>query len=347
MKLELARLRTTSSGARDARRSWEVRERLLVRLTDDAGLSGIGEAAPLPGYSLETIDEVNAALTALDVRALRLDAAVREALASAAALLPRSLPSARFALETALLDLLGKQRALPAPELLGAEHDALRPLAALLGPASEPGLVASAERAVTAGYRCLKSKLGSPGMLDAELAGVSALRSRFGTSISLRLDANGTLAASELECRADSLSALSMELFEEPGGPLPADLPLALDESLQGLTPDAAEALWQTRGARAVVLKPTSLGGIDHCLTLAERATKAGLAVVISHTFEGQFAWRAAAAVALALPNGAAHGLAPHPGLGTTSPLELPVQDGHLRGWTARGLGTMSSIDWP
>jgi hypothetical protein len=58
--------------------------------------------------------------------------------------------------------------------------------------------------------------------------------------------------------------------------------------------------------------------------------------VVISHCFEGPLAFRAAAALALALPSGLAHGLAPHAGVAGAA---LPVQAGSLHAWSEPGLG--------
>ncbi|HEY4157472.1 MAG TPA: hypothetical protein VGM29_05220, partial [Polyangiaceae bacterium] len=87
-------------------------------------------------------------------------------------------------------------------------------------------------------------------------------------------------------------------------------LPLALDESLCGLSPTQAEALWDhTPNLRAIVLKPMLLG-VCACLDLAQRATLRGLAIVLSHTFDDRVALALSAALALAVgsPN-VAHGL--------------------------------------
>jgi L-alanine-DL-glutamate epimerase-like enolase superfamily enzyme len=345
MKLELRRVRHAAPGARDARRSWAARESLLVGISEAGGALGVGEASPLPGYSPDELARVEAALSGLRpaevARALD-HASVRGALLALAELVPSHLPSARFALETAGLDLLGKRRAQSAPELLGAEGARQRQLAALLGPASASSLVSDAEQALRAGFQQLKLKLGEPGRLEPELTATARLREQLGPRVGLRLDANGALGEEELARAWRVLEPLDIELFEEPGQ-LPASLggavPLALDESLQGLSPPAAVALCAARGARCLVLKPTALGGLSHCLSLAELAAQAGKSVVVSHSFDGPFAWRAAAALALALPASLAHGLAPHPALAAWQMAPLPVQGGWLSGWQEPGLG--------
>ncbi len=343
MKLELERVRFETAGVRDARRVWAERESILLSWSEGRARA-VGEAPPLRGYSRDELGRVAAALRGLSpaavASALEHDSALA-ALTALSELLPSDLPSARMALETAALDWLGRRRGVPAPELLGAQPGTQRTLAALLGPAGAPTLFRDAERALEAGFRHLKLKLGEPGELDRELDALASLRQRLDPSIALRLDANGVLGAEELERAWPVLEPLRIELFEEPGT-LPARLtgvlPLAPDESLQGLAPGAALELVQARAARWVVLKPTALGGLAHCLRLAELAHQAGSNVVVSHCFDGPFAFRAAAALALALPASAAHGLAPHPALAGWSTGPLPVHGAVLSAWSEPGL---------
>ena len=60
-------------------------------------------------------------------------------------------------------------------------------------------------------------------------------------------------------------------------------VPVALDESLAGMPPPA---LQDHEYARAVVLKPTLLGGISPTLRLANRAKELGISPVISSAYE-------------------------------------------------------------
>lgn len=353
MKLERRRVSVRTPRAQDARRTWPERDSLLLRLTDAVGHHGIGEASPLPDYSPDRLDEVEPALAAVamqDVEAALAQPTTRAALTAIASLLPHHLPSARMALETAALDLLGQRQRLSAPLLLGAEAGARRPLAQLLGAAGSPTLPADAERALQAGYRHFKLKLGAPGQLPRELAGVQALRERYGEQVVLRLDANGALSAAEIEQAWQSLSGLGIELFEEPGrlpDALLGTLPLGLDESLQGLDESAVAELVREHQARYVVLKPMALGGLEHCWRLADIARALGVLPVLSHCFDGPYAWRATAALALALPPGPAHGLAPHAGLEAWRLRPLPVSHGCLELWPELGLGAPAEPNFP
>ncbi|HVY27058.1 MAG TPA: enolase C-terminal domain-like protein [Polyangiaceae bacterium] len=348
MKLELRRLKVPTPRAKNARQQWPERESLLLRLSDARGRAGVGEASPLPGYSRDSLDAVEHALQRLQVgnveRALEAGAP-RAVLGAVATLLPATLPSARMALETAVLDFVGHRDAKAAPALLGAPLDAERPLAELVGSPLDVAFVSSCERAIHAGFRHLKVKLGAPGRLQAELLALQSAAERFGAAARLRVDANRALSLVEVERAWTALEASDVELFEEPGAlspSLPRTLPLALDESLQGLdVPDAIKQL-ETTNARFAVLKPTALGGLEHCWRLAERAQAAGVRAIVSHCFDGPLALRAAAALALSLDSGVAHGLAPHAGLeGWASPAP-PCAHGWLRTWSAPGLGFAS-----
>jgi L-alanine-DL-glutamate epimerase-like enolase superfamily enzyme len=346
MKLELRRVTVPSPGARDARRNWPERERLLLRLCDSQGAFGLGEASPLPGYSRDALADVEAALRGLDAAALERQladgtSAAVEALRSVGRLVSDQVPAARMGLETAALDLLSRRAGVSAPTWLGAPEGAALRLAALIGPAAEPELLERARGALTQGYTHLKIKVGAAGLLREELAAIAALRDAVGAHVSLRLDANGAWSAIELRSAWQTLRSCGLELFEEPGElpeELLGELPLALDESLQGLTAArVGEALDRTR-ARAVVLKPTALGGLAHCLELAQLAATARVGIAISHCFEGSLAFRAAAAFALTLPAGLAAGLGPHAGLPAHAVAAL-VQAGTLHAWSEPGLG--------
>ena len=351
MKLELRRVTVKSPGARDARRSWPERERLLLRLSDEQGLFGVGEASPLPGYSPDVLADVESALRGVNGSELELavgswqladeQSAAREVLCQVGRLVSDRVPAARMGIETAALDFLSRRARVSAPTWLGAPSGAALRLAALIGAAAEPQLLERARGAIEQGYTHLKIKVGAAGLLREEVAAIAALRDALAPGVSLRLDANGAWSATELRDAWQVLQSCGLELFEEPGqlpDSLLGELPLALDESLQGLTAgQVADRLRQQR-AQAVVLKPTALGGLSHCLELAKLAAAAGVGVVLSHCFEGSLAFRAAAAVALALPAGLAAGLSPHAGLSPNAVANL-VGSGTLHVWSEPGLG--------
>lgn len=120
-----------------AARGRSERTAVLVEVRSDRGTIGLGEAAPLPGMSLDTLEDAERAIAALAAR-VPLDIPDREAafaIASAAALAHspesasdrdvvatrgRAAPAARFAIETALLDALARERGISLAALLRA-----------------------------------------------------------------------------------------------------------------------------------------------------------------------------------------------------------------------------------
>ncbi len=342
--MKLGKLRVSRVGATLARsvgqvgaRQW-TRAGLLLEVEDAEGRCGLGEASPLPGYSPDSLQECLEALECLDPAEVgaRLGSQLgftSDALAGlgrCSELLPEKLPAARFALETALLDLLCLSQARPPLELLGAAAPERLPVNALLDTAGAAGLE-QARSFLAEGYRTLKLKLGPD--VDASLVLLQRLSREAG--VKLRADANRLLDQARASKLLPELARLGLEFLEEPCQPsdwseLPDRRPpLALDESLQSLRPDRLAELLAKTGATVLVLKPMALGGYAHCAELARAARHAGAEVVVTHLFDGPIAHRAASCLALALHGGGlAAGLAPHPALAAWPPADLALDAG-------------------
>ena len=112
---------TSTRPAGDARHQWSRREVAVVAVTDTSGRSGLGEAAPLPGRSRESLVEVMDALATLAPR-VRTDGERAIAMACRQGAL---LPSLAFALETACADLGAQQQGISLATRLGARADAV------------------------------------------------------------------------------------------------------------------------------------------------------------------------------------------------------------------------------
>lgn len=299
-----------------AARGRTERAAILVEVTTVDGHVGVGEAAPLPGTSIDSLAAATAGVAALAARAPLTIEATLEAIARLAAALTDA-PSARFAIETALLSALGSQRCGPIAELLVESPARALPVAVVVDSPEE------ARQAAAAGARTLKIKVGADGDIDRVLAIAAAA-----PGATLRLDANRSWPRARVRERLFALAELPIELVEEPcidahallSDPLPC--PLALDESLVTLSPAALEVALGAPGLGALVLKPTLLGGFAACLALAARARLAGKLAVVTHCLEGPIGTGACAELALAL-GGASAGLAPHAALARWS-LQAP-----------------------
>lgn len=332
----------------NAIRSWDARQGWLLRLRDERGNLGLGEASPLPGYSMDSPAETGAQLRRWLGRRLPLRLAAQpptgQQVSAWLADLPESFPAGRFALETALLDLIGQRLERSLASLLGAEPEA-QPLriAGLVSSLEPAAAVAEARAALGRGVETLKVKVGRPGAFGQELALLERLRAEFGPAIALRLDANGQLPITGLDQRLAELARFAPAWIEEPvsGFELAAiahsPIPLAADETLQ--QPGAwrlLEPLRQRQLLAVVVLKPMTLGGSLRSLDLARRAAAEGIGAVVSHLFDGPVAFAASRALALALPAPRLDaGLDRHAGLGA---------------WPAPRASTLQyglGLDWP
>jgi O-succinylbenzoate synthase len=327
---------------RSAAGTWHERRSLLLVLEDADGHFGLGEAAPLPGFSADGFETARAALLSLLGRPLpdRVSTPnARTALAAAGAKL--GSPAARSAIEAALLDLRSRREERPAWSLLVPDATLARevPLSLWLPDGVEPALE-SAKLAAERGIGAFKVKLDARRDLEDGIRTLESLRRTLGPALALRADANRSALRSELAPYVERLRALELEWLEEPtAAPLgePLGVPIALDESLEpsGAPPELAQRPF----IAALVLKPTALGGVSRCLELAEHARAEGRASVASHTLEGPTGFMAAAALALALGPERAHGLAPHRALHGDRPPALAVDRDAVVAWNEAGFG--------
>lgn len=313
-----------------------ARQAVRIRLLDAEGRAGLGEALPLPGYSHDdaaTAEQALALLAAeLAAGGLRVPDLEPGPAQIASALAPHALalaasPSARFAIECALLDLLARRAGQSAAAWLAQGRALQRVPVSVLLPDDKAAAVAVATDAARSGHTVLKIKVARADRSAAqEAALLAAIRAAADTAapgaVRLRLDANGEMDPATLVQRLAAWAALGVELVEEPLAgdallTLPAlPLPWAADESLADPARAAALlALPHGRGPAALVLKPALLG-LGRCFALADAAAARGLGVIVTHSLDGELGHAAACALALALPQAPwPCGLARHAGM--------------------------------
>lgn len=325
LRVGLVRHAGSHPQASNAHQRWSQRASWVLTL-DDGTTRGFGEASPLPGHSRESLEEVRGDLERLLTAPLTCAGPTSEAGEVStdlrwlqAACEPLRKPSARFALEMALLDYWSQKLAVPVWRLLTrAPVAATLATSTVIDPLCE-GALEQAERALGDGIGTLKLKVGRDP--EAELAFAAHLRQRAGPeTLRLRIDANRAWPLEQTPSYLERWAALAPEYVEEPSAHGPwersSPVPLALDESLRDVEPDVA---WLARrpGAGVLVLKPMLLGGIVRCLAWARAAQQTGKAVVVSHLFDGPLALSACAQLAFAIQSPqCALALGPHAGLG-------------------------------
>lgn len=326
-----------------ARGVLEQREMVLLRLRDEGGLVGLGEAVPLSlrgGASLATVVaelEGLAERTALDEEVLQGEA-------------PRLSAPARCAALTALLDLRGRRAAAEnkssdapragAPSIT-IEAKAVECNATLV--AGVPTAVAAdAERWAAEGFTTFKLKLGA----GDDVGQVQAVRDAVGPAARIRVDANAAWDTRSAIRVLSEIEPLEIELVEQPAATL-ADLaeigaatsiPIAGDESI-GSRADAEEAV-RTGACDIAATKLAKVGGPEEAIEIAELMPS-----YISSALDGPVGIAAAAQVAQTLDAaadtpGLAHGLATQRLFASTvASVECELHDGVLHPPSGPGLG--------
>src|SRR5690242_7203982 len=214
-----------------ARGTLARREMVLLRLRDEDGQTGLGEAVPLSLRGGATLAQVVDELEGLRQGNV-LGAAVEAGNVGEAARLPPKLElsaPARCAALTALLDL--GERALG----IGAGSPEPIPCNATLV-AGEPAAVAEeAQRWAADGYTAFKLKLGA----GKDVAQVRAVREALGNEVHIRVDANAGWDLETAKAILAELEPLEIQLCEQPVATMErtaelarsTSIPLAGDES--------------------------------------------------------------------------------------------------------------------
>jgi O-succinylbenzoate synthase len=272
------------------------REIGVVIIRDATGAPYYGEIAPLPGFSVETVDD---ALTELDSIAFSIPPleGVSLALPPVWTLLLRGVhcPSLRCGLEGVILDYLASHGALT--NALG-KHPQVE-CNGLIVVGEEDDTHREIMRRTELGFRTLKIKI-SPQSVESTIRAVR--RCDLSPPTRLRFDANRSFTPSEWAELANELTNLPVEYVEEPvttPGSLSAiiargTIPIAIDETTRDTAPDE----WLRWGVRAVVLKPSINGGLLSLLPLISLIERNGSYVTLSSSFESGVGLRSIALLA-------------------------------------------------
>jgi L-alanine-DL-glutamate epimerase-like enolase superfamily enzyme len=250
----------------------------LVTVTDRAGRTGIGGAAPSAYYG-EDGDSVAAALPDLlaAVEAVG-DPGAQQAIERRLAEQAPGEAAARAAVSIAVHDLVARQRGEPLYRQWGLAPEHAPVTSVTVGIDDPEGMARRAREWRDAGYPALKVKLGT----DDDRARLRAVREAT-PDASIRVDANGDWSADEAIAALSWLDDLDVDLLEQP---VPADdhaglarvtgaapMPVAADESC--VTADEVPAI--ADAVDVVVVKLMKCGGIRPAYSQIATARAHGL----------------------------------------------------------------------
>jgi L-alanine-DL-glutamate epimerase-like enolase superfamily enzyme len=229
----------------------------------------------------------------------------------------------------------------PVWQLLGASAAPSVELNATIAVEDRAGAAREAAEARTAGFRCLKVKVG----VGDDAGRLAAVRAAAGAEMAIRIDANGAWSVQEAVAGLRLLEPVGIELCEEPVSGLSdlaqvcaqSSVPIALDESA------ALPGAFDHRVCEAVCLKIARCGGITGVLDAARRARGAGYEVYLASTYDGPLGIAAALHACTVVRPDRPCGLAT---LGMFErPESLPIADGLMPVAAGAGLGE-GLISW-
>jgi o-succinylbenzoate synthase len=324
----------TSRGIMKTRDIW------LVYLHHE-GCVGVGEAAPIPGLSLESTDQLEKALEEVQQSIRELSKPVHPSELFNLLELWRvyEVPSLAMALEMALLNLRHRKQSIWFPGTFASRSSSI-PINGLIWMDDPASMYQQGLEKWRQGYNCIKMKIGALDF-EEELSVLHQLRKLADKqSLLLRVDANGAFPVSDAAYRLKSLQKYAIHSIEQPVAVTESEalsalseeclIPIALDESLIGV--NDRPALLRNIKPQYIVLKPSLLGGFFATDAWIQTASSYGVGWWLTSALESFYGLQALAQYVSTKPIGNMH-----QGLGTGSLYEhnpgpkVLAEGGYLR----------------
>ena len=272
-----------------------LRPTVIVRLTDDAGRQGYGQAVPVETWTYETVETVESTLrhhlapavlgadpTDLAAVHARMEGAIRPSFSI-------GQPLAKAAIDLACFDLWGKQAGKPVSELLGGARTSEVRLSWTVNSTSLDQAARLLDEGRAMGYDSFNVKLGPPQSPAYDLDLV-----RLVTQFSPRGfhwgDANTGYALDTALVQAPRLADLGLAALESPLPPnrirdyqrlkQQGALPILMDEGI--VSPVEAQEFAALGMLDGIAMKVARCGGLWHASRIVEGMRRDGLKLFAS-----------------------------------------------------------------
>ena len=291
------------------------RKGLILELKEEEDdIIALGEAAPLPGFSLESLDEVIQQMKKISEEFKELFQ--NEISLESLQVFHRKndiYPSLQFALDTLATDYLSQKSRTPAQDLLFDNPAKLLQTNGIVPISEERETRDNVAKLIDKGYKTIKFKIGQN--FTYELEELKIIRSAH-PKLNLRLDANKAWETDEAIENLTRLEPLDIEYCEEPLARANVQnfkalhnataVPLALDESLPEFKDwDSILPL-----ISAIIIKPMVLGGLTKLFATNRLADNHGNKVIYTTSLESGIGRAMTVILAAGLGNrDSAHGL--------------------------------------
>jgi O-succinylbenzoate synthase len=281
---------------RTLQKTLSYRKGMIITALSNNGFTGIGDIAPLEGFSRESIEQARIQALSLSEKlrgiTVPVDLPSLEELMVSHSNSTDPIPSVLFGFESAIADLASKHAGLPLARWLNRDAVLDVPVNALLTGGPED-IRDEANGKQVFGYNAYKIKVGR-GSIDNDRSRIRISRDQLGDKVMIRLDANQAWNFDKATEALDRFSAHKIEFVEEPlQAHLFSRIPelydicgvdIALDETAS--QKDWIESLFKIKGVHTLIIKPSVVGGIAKSLALSRRVDELGKRFVFTSLFE-------------------------------------------------------------
>ncbi len=291
--LPLVRPFVSAKGTTTHREGWLVRVHMN-------GLTGIGEASPMPGLCSDSPEQIQRDLGRLT--------SIAEAPPSSIQDLDRwvcnhaSTAVVRHALGSAVVDIMAQMASLPVARILNTQARSEVPVSHLY--TDDDALF----HATMLGCQTVKVKVGVE-PLSNEIEKVTAIRGIVGPDIDIRLDANGAWSEEDAHKAIESFRPLGVRTIEDPVATSQfaamarlrgSGIDIAADEAVTSM--GTLKGLLAASAIDAIVVKPMRIGTPMAALELIDEADRNGIATIVTTTIDGAIGRMMALHIAAAAP---------------------------------------------
>jgi L-alanine-DL-glutamate epimerase-like enolase superfamily enzyme len=267
---------------------------VIIRIRTDEGWVGYGEACPVPAFTSETQKSIVELVEQRVSPALGgEDPKNRGALLKKISRVLRSAPFTIAAVDTALLDLMGRALDVPVHVLLGGAYRDRIEVHGSVGWSEDPATMAETALEQAGTYGWLKLYAGR-GDLDADLDRLQAVRDAVGPGPKLLVDINGMWTPSDLVRALPRVLDIGVRMLEQPLAPAASGfqtqlvgglrVDIAADEAVRTVS-DAAMVV-RDRTATVINVGHSKLGGPSAAFHAAQIAASSGVGVMVGSVIE-------------------------------------------------------------
>ncbi len=281
---------------------------ILVKITNDDGLVGWGEARPSPRWSYETPETVTTtirnylapALIGMDEVDIKSIHAIMDTVIAPGVQIGQ--PIAKSAIDIAVYDLVGKKLGISLSVMLGSKPHGSVQLGYVISASTIEDARTQTQEGISLGYHGFKIKAGHSPATDLEMVQEVAAIAR---GKYLWVDANQGWDIATAVRFSREMAKIGVNLLEQPLAAnnitgyrelvRRSDIPIALDESIYSCT-DLLQFI-KLKAIQGLVIKLCRVGGIYEAHKMAEMARDAGLLLLGSGLTEGRISLTASAHV--------------------------------------------------